>query len=331
MRHQALAPPPFFLAALLAACLAASACAPTFNLLGAPDAPYAEQTVSGQGQGKILLLTIDGLISEYGGEGLLRPRPSVLEQVSAQLRLARKDTNIKALLLKVNSPGGTVTASDIIHHELAAYRRETGVKVVTMMMGLATSGGYYVSLPSDRILAHPTTITGSVGVVFLQPRLAGLLDKIGVGVDVSKSGALKDMGSPFREPTDEERRLTDALVAAQAARFLDLVQAGRKLAPEALAAAATARVFTAAEARDLGLIDGVGYMEDAVAEAATLAGLPPDARVVCYRRRPGPNPTWHQTGAETADLRPALVHTGLENLLPLRSGLYALWTPGLPR
>ncbi len=314
---------------LLAASLALSGCAPSFSLFGPTAQPYKEQTLQGAGDGKILLISVDGLISERTREGLLRTRPSVVEEVAAQLKLARKDTSIKAVLLKVDSPGGTTTGSDILYHELLTYREETKAKVVTIMMGLATSGGYYAALPSDHITAHPTTVTGSVGVIFLQPRVAGLLEKIGVGVDVSKSGLHKDMGSPFREPTPEERQLIDATVKSQAKRFLDLVQKHRKLEPAALNITATARVFTADEAKALGLIDSIGYMEDAVATAASLSGLPQDARVVTYRRRPGPDATWYQPSAEAEGQRPALIHLGLDTLLPTQAGLYYLWTPGL--
>lgn len=323
---------PAFVFCLLT-CLALTGCIQAnVSLFGDPGAPYREQTITGKGQGKILLMGIEGLISEHQRDGLLRTRPSTVQEVAAQLKLARQDKDIKALVLKIDSPGGTVTASDVIHHELMAYKKDTGVKIVAVLMGLGASGGYYVALPADRIAAHPTTITGSVGVIFLMPRVAGLFEKLGVGVDVSKSGAHKDMGSPFRPATDEERRLTDALVKAQAARFLDLVQQHRKLEPAAQAVVSTARVFTAAEARDLGLVDSVGYMEDAVAQAAQLAGLPKDARVVAYRRRPGPDATWHQPGVEAdggSGTRAALVNVDLDRLLPPRAGMYALWTPGL--
>jgi len=315
--------------ALACISLLACACAPSLSLFGGGAAPLKEQTLSGSGDGKILLINVDGLISERGRESFLRTRPSVVEDVAAQLKLARKDKDIKAVLLKVDSPGGTTTASDIVYHELARYKEQTGVKLVTVMMGLAASGGYYVALPSDAIVAHPTTVTGSVGVIFLQPRLAGLLDKIGVGVDVSKSGAQKDMGSPFREQTPEEKKLTEAMVKAQAARFIELVQKHRRLEPAALTIVSTARVFTAQEAKDLGLIDAVGYMEDAAAKAAELAGLPKNAQVVTYRRRAGADATWYQAGAEAGDLQPSLVHIGLENLLPPAAGFYSVWTPGL--
>jgi len=314
----------------LLSCLALAGCMQAnLSLFGDPGAPYREQTLSGEGRDKILLLSIDGLISEHPREGLLRMRPSTVQEVAAQLRLARKDKDIKALLLKIDSPGGTVTASDVIYHEIMTYKKDTGVKVVAELMGLGASGGYYVALPADRIAAHPTSITGSVGVIFLMPRVAGLMDKIGVDVDVSKSGAHKDMGSPFRPATEQEKKLTDAMVKAQAARFLDLVQEHRKLKPEALAEVATARVFTADQALRIRLVDSVGYMEDAVAAAAELAGLPKDARVVAYRRTPGPDASWYQPGVEDVGARPALVNVDVPGLAQLRAGMYAVWTPGL--
>ncbi|MBU1229028.1 MAG: signal peptide peptidase SppA [Proteobacteria bacterium] len=309
-------------------CLALGGCMQAnISLFGEPGTPYKEQVLDGKGQDKILLLGVDGLISEYAREGLLRTRPSTVQELTAQLRLARKDKAIKAVVLKIDSPGGTTTASDILYHEIMAYKQESKVKLVAAMMGLAASGGYYVALPADHILAHPTTITGSVGVIFLQPRVAGLMDKIGVGVDVAKSGSLKDMGSPFRAATEEERKLTAGMTQALAARFQELVRTHRKLEPAAQGIVNSARVFTAEEAKDLGLIDSVGYLDDALGTARTLAGLAKDAKVITYRRRPVADGTYYLPGVEAEDSRPALLHLDLDGLLPPRAGMYYLWTP----
>ncbi|MDQ7836321.1 MAG: signal peptide peptidase SppA [Humidesulfovibrio sp.] len=312
----------------LLACLGLSGCVQAnLSLFGEPGKPYKEQRLDGDGPDKVLLLGVDGLISEHT-RGLLRNRPSTVQELVAQLKLAREDKDIKAVVLKVDSPGGSTTASDILYHELMTYKDASKVKMVAAMMGLAASGGYYVSLPADHILAHPTTITGSVGVIFLQPRVAGLMEKLGLGVDVSKSGTLKDMGSPFRAATAEEKRLVDAMTRAQATRFLELVQLHRHLDPAALGIVASARVFTAAEAKDLGLIDSVGYLDDALAKAKELAGLPKDATVVTYRRRENPDGTYYLPGVEAEGARPAVINLDLEGLLPPQAGLYYLWTPG---
>jgi protease-4 len=317
-----------FSAFALAACLALSGCVQAnLSLFGEPGKPYKEQVLDGTGPHKVLLLGVDGLISERA-RGFLRTRPSTVQELAAQLKLAREDKDIKAVVLKVDSPGGTTTASDILYHELTAYKDASKAKLVVEMMGLAASGGYYISLPADRIMAHPTTITGSVGVVFLQPRVAGLMDKLGVGVDVSKSGTLKDMGSPFRAATAEEKRLVDAMTRAQAKRFLELVQRHRHLEPAALGIVASARVFTAEEAKDLGLIDDVGYLDDALAKAKELAGLPKDATVVTYRRRANPDGTYYLPGVEAEGTRPAAINVDMEGLLPPQAGLYYLWQLG---
>jgi protease-4 len=184
-----------------------------------------------------------------------------------------------------------------------------------------------VALPADHIAAHPTTITGSVGVIFLQPRVAGLMDKLGIGVDVSKSGSLKDMGSPFRAATEEEKKLVEAMTKALAARFLDLVQQRRSIEPAALATVSLARVFTAAEAKSLGLIDSVGYLDDAMAMARSLADLPRDAKVVTYRRRLAADSTYYLPGVEVEGTRPAVINLDMDGLLPPRAGMYYLWAP----
>jgi len=250
-----------------------------------------------------------------------------VQELVAQLKLAQEDKDIKAVVLKVDSPGGTTTASDILYHELMAYKQASGVKLVAAMMGLAASGGYYVALPADHILAHPTTITGSVGVIFLMPRVAGLMEKLGVGVDVSQSGTLTDMGSPFRPATEEERRLVNAMTRAQAKRFLELVQLHRHLEPAALGIVSSARVFSAEEAKDLGLIDSVGYLDDALGKAKSLAALPKDATVVTYRRRRAADGTYYLPGVEAEGGRPTVVNLDLGSVLPPQAGMYYLWTP----
>ncbi len=153
------------------------------------------------------------------------------------------------------------------------------------------------------------------------------MEKLGVGVDVSKSGTLKDMGSPFRAATGEEKKLVDAMTQAQAARFLELVQKHRHLEPAALGITASARVFSAAEAKDLGLIDAVGYLDDALGTAKSLAGLPKDAKVVAYRRRPSADGTYYLPGVEADGARPTVINLDLGGLLPPRAGMYYLWTP----
>ena len=205
-------------------------CAPKIKLF--PDAtdPLREFTISGRGDEKVLVIPIKGIISNKS-KGRIFEKPSMVQEVVSQLRLAEKDRQIKAIVLKINSPGGSATASDIIYHEIMKHKKKTGSRLVVSMMDLATSGAYYISLPADYIFAHPTTITGSVGVIFLIPKIDGLMSKIGVAVDVQKSGQNKDMASPFRQTTEEERRLLQDLTDTLGNRFVKLVETHRKINP----------------------------------------------------------------------------------------------------
>lgn len=250
-----------------------------------PEAgPLKEVVLEGTGEEKILVLSIQGTISDKPKEKLLGTRPSMVQELVTHLKRAEKDANIKAVLLKVNSTGGTVTASDIIYHELSAYKKRTGVKMVVSMVNVAASGGYYVSLPADWIMAHPTTVTGSIGVIFTRPGVRSLMDKVGLEVYVQKSGDRKDMGSPFRLPTEADNAIFQKLIDEMAQRFLGLVDKHRAIKPEHKAKIASAQVFSAAEAQQLGLVDQIGYLNDAIDKTKTLAGLSPDASVVTYRR-----------------------------------------------
>ncbi len=185
-----------------------------------------------------------------------------------------------------------------------------------------------MSLPADMIMAHPTTLTGSVGVIFIQPKAMGLMGKIGLGVDVQKFGKNKDMGSPFRESTAEEQKLLQATVDRLGDRFVSLVRKHRKPDAAALAEMTTARIFLAEEALKLGMIDRIGYLSDAVRETKKLAGLPDDARVVVYRRDEYPDDNlYNVAAAASGDWKPSLVNVELPEILNLTTGFYYIW-PG---
>jgi protease IV len=257
---------------------------PKFSLF--PEAgPLKEVTLQGSGDQKVLVLNITGPISDQPKQKLLRTNPGMVQEVVTYLQRAEKDPNIKALLLKVNSPGGTITASDILYHEISGYKERTGVKVVVAMMDVAASGAYYLSLPADWIMAHPTTITGSIGVIFMRPGVSGFMEKYGFAMNVNKSGEEKDMGSPFRKPTEKDEAIFQELTDQMAQRFYDLVQKHRKLTPDQMDQIKTARVFLPSEAKKLGLVDQIGYLKDALAKARSLAGLKADAKVITYRRQ----------------------------------------------
>ncbi len=319
-------------ALLLFAVLLLPGCAPKLKIFAAPTTePLKEFVVEGDGDGKLALIHLSGFLVDQPSQGLLRPVPSQVQELTSALRLAEQDEEVKAVVVAVNSPGGTTTASDIIYHELLGFKERTGKKVVAAMFDVAASGGYYASLPADWILAHPTTVTGSVGVIFMRPKLHGLFDKIGVDVEVSKSGVDKDMGSPFRPTTAEETALFQSIIDDYAARFHSLVAKHRKISPSNMATVQTARVFTASQAKGVGLIDQIGYIQDAFAKARELSGLPVDSKVVAYRRDTYPNDNPYNTMTATDPARFNLLGIDASVVMPPKAGFYYVWPQGVTR
>jgi protease-4 len=207
--------------------------------------------------------------------------------VRAQLDRARKDPDIKAVVLRIDSPGGDVTASDHIHHDLLAFRRETNRPVIAFFGDTAASGAYYVAQAADAIVASPTTTTGSIGVMALFFDVHQLAQKVGVRFQAITSGELKDLGSPFREMTAQERAHLKGLIDSVHERFLDVVAEGRKragLTRDQVAALADGRLFTAQGARAARLVDQIGYLDDALQAAAAAASLD-EPCLVAYQRK----------------------------------------------
>ena len=322
-----------FFAVFLALSLFASAgcIKPRISVFPDHTDPLDEYTLQGKGQEKILVIPVTGFISDSPKGGILSgaQKPGMVQEVVSQLKKAEKDAQIKALILKIDSPGGSVTASDLIYHEIMRYKQRTGTKTVAAMMTVAASGGYYIALSADFIAAHPTTITGSIGVIFLRPNVSGLMGKIGVDVQVNKSGKHKDMGSPFRKATGEEERIMGQLIEDFAGKFLTLAATRRKLGESAIEQISTGRIFSADEALALGLVDRLGYLDDAIREAAAMAGLPKDVKVVVYRRAQYNNDNIYNTSTKQDAPEVKLIDTGLAELLPpLQGGFYYLWLPG---
>ena len=250
--------------------------------------PLEEKTVEGKGDAKILLMDVSGFISdETPGGGLTigspPPRVPMLVRVREELEKAAGDDKVKAVVVRINSPGGTVTASDIIFRELQSYKRTRGVPIIASMMDVAASGGYYIALAADTIVAHPTTVTGSIGVIMITLNAEGLMQKIGLSANAIKSGERKDMGSPFRPLTPEERAIFQSVIDDLQRQFVAHLIERRKLTPAAAATLADGRIYTADQALAHRLIDQIGYMPDALEVARRAAGLT-EARVIVYKR-----------------------------------------------
>jgi protease-4 len=250
--------------------------------------PLEEKTVEGRGKAKILLMDVAGFLSDEGGSpglviGTPPPHVPLLVRFREELKKASKDSAVKALVVRINTPGGTVTASDIMYRELELFRREKGIPVIAAMMDVAASGGYYIALAADSIVAHPTTVTGSIGVIMLSLNAEGLMQKIGVSTAAIKSGDRKDMGSPFRSLTPEERAIFQSVIDDLHRQFVTKLAERRRIPMETARAIADGRIYTADQALALKLIDRVGYMKDAI-EIAQRAADVDEARVVVYHR-----------------------------------------------
>jgi len=246
-------------------------------------APMKEVTLMGEGRDCIVLVEISGFLSTSRRRGALgmTSRPSPVEKVRRVLEMAARDPKVKGLLLRINSPGGTVTASDIIYHEISVYSRQHHWPVVACLMDIATSGAYYVALSAHEIVAHPTTVTGAIGVIALKMDVQGLLRKVGVRVEVYKSGAEKDAWFPFRPSSQREQEHIQAMIQGFSSRFFCLVKKRRSLSAPEWEEVKDGRVFGAPEALRLHLVDRLGYLEDAFEDVKTLAGIK-KARLVAY-------------------------------------------------
>lgn len=296
--------------------------APAFG--GRLEAVLVEESPRWFEMNRIALVDVDGFIASGEGPWFSWAGTTVAD-VKEKLHRAAADWRVRAVVMRINSPGGEASASDMIYREVLAFRQETGKPVVAALMGTAASGGYYAALAADRIVAAPTTVTGSVGVIMEFVNVEGLFGKIGLRSEVVKSGGKKDIGSPTRAMTDEEREILQGVNRALFERFTETARARRlKMTDDDLATISDGRILTADQALQLHLVDRVGYLDDAIAEARDLADIG-SADVILYRAFA------HYNTNIYAQHRPAagLLEEGLELLLR-RNGptfLY-LWSPG---
>ncbi len=320
------------LLAVIAAAAVLGACSPHFHfdLLG-KDKIQEVVLLEGAGPDKILMIDVSGTIASMVETGFPGREGDLVSRVYARLRLAARDPLVKGVILRLDTPGGEVTASDIIYHEVLRYRETTRKPVVGLMMGIAASGGYYIASACDRIIAHPTAVTGSIGVISIFPDAHELMAKVGVKVNVIKSRDFKDAGGPFREMTEEERRVFQGLIDEYYETFLAVVLKGRRgtVSEPELRALADGRVWTARQALGLKLVDGLGYFEDALRETERLAGTR-NARVIGYTYFPKSESNIYAAAPESPSLGLPSASRAAEALLAsLKSGFYYLWLPDL--
>ncbi|MFH1746853.1 MAG: signal peptide peptidase SppA [Planctomycetota bacterium] len=237
---------------------------------------------------KIALIDISGILRNNRDQsltGVSGENPVAL--FKEKLDRAARDKRVRAIVLRINSPGGGVTASDLMYTELRKFRQRTGKPVIACFLDVAASGGYYLACAADRIFAHPTTVTGSIGVIMLAPEFSDTMQKIGVRMNVIKSGALKDAGSFFRTMNVEDRAVFETMIEQMYQRFLEVVRSGRPDIPaNQLLALADGRVFLAPDALKYKLVDEIGTLEDALLAAKTAAGLDAENILVVGYSRP---------------------------------------------
>lgn len=235
------------------------------------------------------LLTLWMGRSPFGGPriGVVHIQGVILDArpVLKHLNRYREDPSIQAILVRIESPGGAVAPSQEIYREIRRIREETPKKVVASMGSVAASGGYYIASAADKVVANPGTITGSIGVIMELADLSPLLEKVGVRSQVIKSGPFKDTGSVFRPMTPEDRKVLQELIDNVYQQFIEAVAEGRGMDVETVRRLADGRVYSGAQALELGLVDALGNFEDAVRLAAELAGIPGRPRLVEPRPR----------------------------------------------
>lgn len=238
---------------------------------------------------KVAIVTVRGEIrggDPSGGRSLFAAANSV-EETKAQLDRIRRDPEVRAVVLRIASPGGEVTACDVIYNELVKFKKSTGMPLIASIGSQGASGGYYIACAADQIYANPTSIVGSIGVILQHFDASGLLAKIGIQSGPIKSGDKKDLNSFLRAHTPDEHAILQKLVDDMYARFVDVVQAGRpRLSREAVVTIADGRVVSGVQAQELGLVDAVGYLEDALEDARGRAGVG-SPTYVRYARSPG--------------------------------------------
>jgi len=247
-----------------------------------------------------VVIDVDGLLTNQRRKGLFGLGQNPVSLFVEKIDKAQRDPDVRAMIVRINSPGGGVTASDIMYRRLVQFRQARGVPVIAIIEDVGASGGYYIACGADVILAHPTTVTGSIGVIVQTVSFAGTMRLLGITSQGVTSGKHKDMASPFKPLDKEDLAILQDMVNAFHARFVHIVASGRpKMKKEKVEALADGRVYTARQALAHGLIDGLAYMDDAIVRAKADAHLE-RAKVVMYHRPFGGKSSFYSAAAPPA-------------------------------
>jgi protease-4 len=305
---------------------------PSFLITPVSSSSSLDETTVQSGRGfappKIALIELDGMLANARVGGLLQAEENKLSLFTQQLEKAESDDSVKAVVLRINSPGGTVTCSDTMYEMVKRFRAQTKKPVIADAQEVTASGAYYVACGCDRIVAHPTSVVGSIGVIFQTFEITGTMQKLGITSNAIASGPFKEMGSPFKQLQPDERALMQKMVDEYYARFVSVVTTNRHVDPANIKQVTDGRVFSGEQARELGLVDQVGLLDDAIDLARTMATAP-DAQVVMYKRPYGYSGSIYSTDSiqpPRSDVMRVEIPVA-DNLLP--TGFYYLWQPGI--
>ncbi len=266
----------------------------TVNLFP-PDQGLVEKLLrpAGGATEKVLFLPVRGFIGDEekkGGTPFLSGKTDQVRLLDRELEKARRDPHVRAIVLDIDSPGGSVTASDRLYHRILLFRQRTKIPVYAFFGDLGASGAYYTAMGANEVWARPTSVVGSIGVMIANVGVEGLMKKVGVTDRTVASGAEKEMGSPFRAMTPEDRKIFEGLVNDFYGTFLEVVEKGRKLDRATLLPLSDGRVFTARQALAHGLVDRVGYRSDLLSHMKKSLGLK-SLELVTYRESEGGAPS----------------------------------------
>ncbi len=315
--------------------LVTSGCFVFMNMdLVSSKSPYQEKVLEGASSWwtdeKVALIDLHGLLAKRSGSSSFlstQPGPDPVSDLKESLNRAAADSDVKAVVLRINSPGGFVSWCDVMYRHVKQFKEKTGKPVIASITGMGASGGYYVACATDAIYASPASTVGSIGVIALFLNLEELASKIGVETQVIKSGAKKDMGGLWREMTDSEKKVAQDMIDEFYGQFVDCVDENREnLSRDEILKLADGRLYTAKQAFENGLIDKIAYLEEAIDSAMCTAQID-DAMIITYKR----NYEYKNNIYSAAPQSPPEVHINLsldKIAGEMPSGFYYLWQGG---
>lgn len=333
---------------LLAVSLFLPACAPVTlsATLGGDPKKLNEATIlrdPGAGSAKVAVIDVRGLIADRNvGGGMFSSGLNPVDELTARLNRAARDSDVKAVILRINSPGGTVAASESMHREVRRFSEATGKPVVASLGEVAASGGYYLALAADEILAQPTTITGSIGVIMPSMNFSEGLSRLGIESRAIKSGPNKDLGNPFEPIREGQYAVLQGVVDDFYGRFKGLVVERRELSDGIVDEATDGRIYTGTAAKAIGLVDTVGDIHDAFDVAKERAGIGAAEMIKYHGGNGKPRSVYASSGTPAPSAAGAGGGGSEINLLHIElpadvlagggsasSGFYYLWMPGV--